>query len=83
LKIRDLKRERTDLKTDLKRAYVGLKKMVNLEKDYNLLMSSFEESETLRNEQRLIIDNMRAEIKRLRQQSKKRAARARKNAFVN
>lgn len=30
----------------------------------------------------MIIDNMRAEIKRLRSSSKKQAARARKHAFI-
>lgn len=49
MKIKELKRDKTDLRTDLKRAYLNLKKMVNLERDYSLLMTSFEESEKLRN----------------------------------
>jgi hypothetical protein len=66
-----LKKEKSELKIDLKRAYIGIKKMANLEKDYQLLMTSFEESAKLRSEQKIIIDNMRAEIKRLKQTGKK------------
>ena len=65
----------------MKRAYVGLKKLANLERDYNLLMSSFEESERLRNEQKIMIDNMRAEIKRLNDQGRKKTERAKKQIF--
>jgi hypothetical protein len=60
---------------------VGLKKLANLERDYNLLMTSFEQSERLRNEQKLMIDGMRAEIKRLSDQTKKKSERANKQIF--
>lgn len=79
--MRDLKKEKSDLKLDLKRAFVGLKKLANLERDYNLLMTSFEQSERLRNEQKLMIDGMRAEIKRLNDQVKKKSERANKQIF--
>ena len=52
LKIKSLRRKKTDLKTELKKVYLGLKKMVNLEQNFSLLMSSFEESEKLRIQQR-------------------------------
>lgn len=77
-----MKKEKSELKTDLKRAYIGLKKMSNLEKDYQLLMTSFEESSKLRSEQKIIIDNMRAEIKRLKQTVKKQSELVRNKAFV-
>ena len=80
--IRTLKKEKSELKIDLKRAYIGIKKMANLEKDYQLLMTSFEESAKLRSEQKIIIDNMRAEIKRLKQTGKKQAELVRNKAFV-
>lgn len=48
-KIKSLRKEKNELKTDLKRAYLNLKKMVSLEQDYQLLLKSFEESENLRN----------------------------------
>ena len=70
------------MKIDLKRAFVGLKKLANLERDYNLLMTSFEESERLRNEQKLMIDNMRAEIKRSRENSRKISERVKKQIFA-
>lgn len=61
---------------------MGLKKLANLERDYNLLMTSFEESERLRNEQKLMIDSMRSEIKRMNEQNRKKTERAKKQIFA-
>jgi len=71
-KNREIKKEKNEMKNEFKKVLIRLKKMSNLERDYAILLKSFGESEQLRQEQKIIIDTMRAEIKRLRAGPKKK-----------
>jgi cell shape-determining protein MreC len=71
-KVREYKKENNELKVELKKLFIRFKKVTNLERDYSMLLNSFNESEKLRQEQKIIIDTMRSEIKKLRSSAKRK-----------
>ena len=71
-KVRDLKKKNESLQAEVKKLKIQAKRTEGLEKDYKLLLSSFEESEKLRMKQMQVIDAMRVEINRLAQKAQSR-----------